>query len=71
MLPESGFSNQFSLMFHIKNQNQPIPATRPAVLAQRALLPLGSEAIINEAGKRSVKAMKPGQGFTRHNKSFG
>jgi hypothetical protein len=71
MLPESGFSNQFPLMFHVKNQNQPILAARPAILAGPALLPLGSDAIFNEAGKRSVKAMTPVQGFRSHNESSG
>jgi hypothetical protein len=57
MLLESDFLNQFPFMFHIKNQTQPIPVPRPAVVVEREPLPLGGEVIINEAGKCSVKAV--------------
>ena len=71
MLPKTGFLTQFSLMFHIKNRRQPILSTHPSVLAGRAVLPLGGSAIINEAGKRPVKAAVAVQGFRRDHESVG
>ena len=71
ILPETGFLAQFPLMYRIKNQPQPILSTRPSILAGRAQLPLSTDAIFNEAGKRSVKTAPTVQGFRRDHESSG
>jgi hypothetical protein len=71
ILLEASFLDQSALMFHVKNRQQPILRIRPSVLAGRTRCPLAPETIINEAGKRAVKATVEAQGFRRDNESTG
>jgi hypothetical protein len=58
-LRKVSFFDTSEFIFDLKNRQQPIPATRPSVLAGETLDPKDGDAMINDPGKREVK----GEGF--------